>query len=83
MTSISEISETVKGETENEGEKIKKSKKVNKSSKIKIEKGEEKEIFFIIFFQRKEKENTNVLVFSEDCDILPTIIIINSFIKKY
>jgi len=56
-------------------EKPKKKKDSSKSSKIKVQTGEEKEIYFIIFYQRKEKENEKELVFSEDSDISPQIIL--------
>jgi len=63
-----EISE---GKTEeNKEEKPKKKKDSSKSSKTK-----EKDIYFIIFYQRKQKENENELVFSKDCDISPQIIL--------
>ena len=57
------------------GWKAKKKNDPSKSSKTKVQIGEEKEIYFIIFYQRKQKENQEELVFSEDCDIFPQIIL--------
>lgn len=52
-------------------EKLKKSKK-NNSSKSK---GEEREIYFMIYYQRNQKENQSDFTFSEECDISPTKIL--------
>ena len=61
--------------TESKEEKPKKKKEPSNSSKTKAQKGGEKDIYFIIFYQRKGKENENELVFSEDCDVSPQIIL--------
>ena len=69
------MSISLQGETlDNEEEKNKKSKKSTKS-KSKSEKGEEKDIYFIIYYQRKQKENENDLVFPEENIIKPTTIL--------
>ena len=71
--SIIQMSDNNKGETaENEGEKSKKSKKSSKSKT----KFEEREIYFIIFYQRNEKETLSDLIFSEECEISPETILI-------
>ena len=72
-TSISEIK---KGETEEpKEEKPNKKKDSSKSGKSKQPKGEEKEVYFIIYYQRKQKENPKELFFSEDCDSIPRAIL--------
>ena len=68
--------------TESIEEKPKKKKDSSKSSKTKIQIGEEKEIYFIIFYQRKQKENPKELVFSEDSDITPQNILIKEIKTK-
>ena len=70
-------SEIKKGETEEpKEEKPKKKKDSSKSGKSKQPKGEEKEVYFIIYYQRKEKENPKELAFSESCDSIPQAILI-------
>ena len=62
---------------ESEEEKSKEQKNTDKSSKLKEPKRKEKEIYFIILYQRNEKENPTDMVFSKDCDNSPTIILNN------
>ena len=72
-TSISEIK---KGETEEpKEEKPKKKKDSSKSGKSKQPKGEEKEVYFIIYYQRKQKENPKEIAFSENCNSIPKAIL--------
>ena len=84
------ISETSKGETEDPKEEKTKSEKTkdekakkektkdkkasSKSSKPKPEKGEEKDIYFIITYKLNKKEPDN-LNFSEECESIPEIIL--------
>ena len=70
------ISEIKKGETEEQKEeKPKKKKDSSKSGKSKQPKGEEKEVYFIIYYQRKQKENPREITFSENCDSIPQTIL--------
>ena len=56
-------------------ENPKKKEDNSKSGKSKQPKVEEKEIYFIILYQRKQKENPKELFFSEDCDSIPQAIL--------
>ena len=72
MESTIQVDNSDKGETEaNNQEQSKKSKTSNISSKSK---GEEKEIYFIIIYPRKQKEEKNDLIFSKECVISPSMI---------
>ena len=52
-----------------------KKKDSSKSGKSKQPKGEEKEVYFIIYYQRKQKENPKEIAFSESCDSIPQAIL--------
>ena len=56
-------------------ENPKKKEDTTKSGKSKQPKVEEKEVYFIILHQRKQKENPKELFFSEDCDRIPQAIL--------
>ena len=64
-----------KSESEDKKEEETKEKKVkSKTSKSKKSKGEEKELYFIIFYKRKQKEKPEEFIFSEDCASIPQTI---------
>ena len=56
-------------------ENPKKKEDNSKSGKSKQPKVKEKEVYFIIYYQRKQKENPKELFFSEDCDSIPQAIL--------
>ena len=69
-------SEINKGESEEKKEeKSKKKKDPKKANKDKKDNVEEKEIYFMIFYPRNQKENQSDFQFSKDCDVSPKIIL--------
>lgn len=85
MTSMNNISESDMNKRESEEKKeenSKKKKEPKKPNKNKTENAEEKEIYFMIFYPRNQKENQKDFYFSKDCNISPKIIL-NKEIKTY
>ena len=68
-SNIIQMSDKTKGET------VEKERRSKNSLKSKT-KSEEREIYFIIFYQWNEKETPSDLIFSEDCEIPPETILI-------
>ena len=76
MTTLQPKNNTNQDESEEPKEENPKKKEDNsKSGESKQPKVEEKEIYFIILYQRKQKENPKELFFSEDCDSIPQAIL--------
>ena len=67
-------------EPKNEEDKAEKEDSKENSKKEHL-KGEEKEIYFIIFYKSEQKENPKDMVFCQECKIFPKIIL-NKEIKK-
>ena len=64
----------IKLESEEKEDKIE-NEVIIESSKIESQKEVKKEIYFIIFYSRDQKENPKDLVFCEECKIIPKIIL--------
>jgi len=76
MSEENNINDMKKDEIEIPNEvKPKKKKDISKTAKSKQTKGEDKDLYFIIYYQRKQKENPEDLIFSEDCDSIPQVIL--------
>ena len=86
MSSLNVVSDLSMGETEEpkvekskeekpKKEKTKEKKEQSKSSKSKSSKGEEKDIYFIISYTLKKKEDPNELAFSKECESIPNDIL--------
>ena len=70
MINVNITSEIIKEETEEQKlEQL-------KTSESKLQKIEEKELYFIIYYQRKQKENPEEIIFSEECVHAPQAIFI-------
>ena len=70
MINVNITSEIIKEETEEQKlEQL-------KTSESKLQKIEEKELYFIIYYQRKQKENPEENIFSEECVHAPQAIFI-------